>query len=120
MIIWKKTEYVIKQFMDENKEKNYKTLPSEIMIINPQNIISINENYSYPEILNDCKMDRLKKSVEEYGWKNENIHSFELLMLPDGALLVNGAGNHRAVLAKELHIESVKALVSKVYLQKSL
>ncbi|OOZ97605.1 hypothetical protein CQZ91_13415 [Bacillus cereus] len=114
MIEWKKTEAVRKEFCEINKNRHVTTIDSVIQSINPQDIIAINETYDYPDILNDYKMEKLKNSVKSEGWKDKQPRDFCLLMLPDGKMLVNGGGNHRAVLAKELSIESVKANVAKV------
>ncbi|WP_312908004.1 hypothetical protein [Tissierella praeacuta] len=111
---WSISEDVIKEFKDKNSDRFVDTLAPEIIDINPQNIIAINRTYKYPEILNDYKMQILKKSVCEKGWTNEKPHGFCLLMFPNGDLVVAGAGNHRAVLSRELSISSVKASVAKV------
>jgi hypothetical protein len=111
---WKSTEQVIKKFIKENENRCTHTLDEVPMYINPQKIIAINDNYEYPEILNDYKMQELKNSVKYNGWINKNIQTFCLLMFPNGDLVVNGAGNHRGVLSKELSIPSVKAMVAKV------
>lgn len=59
-------------------------------------------------------MGVLRKSVEENGWTNENPETLCLLEMPNNDLLVNGMGNHRAVLAKELSINAIMASVEKV------
>lgn len=76
----------------------------------------MNKNYSYPEILSDYKMEKLKASYKKHKWLNDSkaILGFCLLKLPNGDLLVNGGGNHRAVLAKEEGLTSVKAWVAEV------
>ena len=111
---WEYTEKVINEFERENKNRRVITLDSIPMDINPQRIIAINDVYEYPEILDDYRMIKLKESVENQGWINKNIGGFSLLMLPNGDLIVNGGGNHRAVLSKELQIPSVKAMVARV------
>ncbi|MRS25920.1 hypothetical protein [Bacillus sp. RIT694] len=111
---WRVSEEVIEEFSKNNQDREVTTDDIGVQSINPQDIIAINENYDYPDILSDYKMDKLKKSVEENNWTNEQPQGFCLLMLPDGKMIVNGAGNHRAVLAKELSIESVKATIKKV------
>lgn len=115
-INWEVSENVIEEFKNNNITRCCKTLDAEIMDINPQKIIAINSNFSYPSILNDHKMKILKSSVITNGWidKLPDILGFCLLMFPNGDLIVDGAGNHRAVLSKELSIPSVKAYVSKV------
>ena len=111
---WKYTEEVIDEFKRKNQNRSVITLDEMLMDINPQRIIAINNVYEYPEILDDYKMINLKKSVENDGWINKGIGGFSLLMLPNGDLIVNGGGNHRAVLSKELQISSVKAMVARV------
>lgn len=111
---WEETEQIIEEFNEKNKDKRVKTLDAIPMDIDPQKIIAINDNYEYPHILNDYKMQLLKESVNTNGWTNEGIGGFSLLMLPNGDLVVAGAGNHRAVLSKELSIPSVKAMVARV------
>ena len=108
-----KTEEVIAEFKNEvmTQKRNVKTIPERIMYINPERIISINDNFEYEEILKDDKMKELEKSVKQNGWTNQNPETFCLMMLPNGDLLVNGAGNHRAVLSKNLKIQKVKASV---------
>ncbi|GKU24315.1 hypothetical protein [Clostridium folliculivorans] len=111
---WKSTEKIISSFIKENEGRTVTTLEAIVMDIDPQKIIGINDNYEYSEIINDYKMKPLKESVTKNGWRNINIQSFCLLMFPNGDLVVTGAGNHRAVLAKELAIPSVRAMVAKV------
>lgn len=108
-----KTEEIISQFENACKSqgKFAKTLPERIMYVDPQRIISINDNFEYDEILNDNKMKALEESVNKNGWTNQNPQTFCLMMLPNGDLLVNGGGNHRAVLSKKLQIPEVKASV---------
>ncbi|MEA3318417.1 MAG: hypothetical protein U9Q88_00215 [Bacillota bacterium] len=111
---WKVTEKVIENFVKKYEDKKVTTLDEVIKLIDPQRIIAINETYDYPEILNDYKMNKLKKSVEENGWTNEAPSTIRLLELPNGDLLVAGCGNHRAVLSKELSIPVIKAAVAVV------
>lgn len=111
---WKSTEEIIKSFRKENEGRCLTTLEEVPMEIDPQRIIAINNTYEYPEILNDYRMKSLKESVIANGWINKNIGGFSLLMFPNGDLAVNGGGNHRAVLSKELAIPRVKAMVEKV------
>ncbi|HFJ9281494.1 TPA: hypothetical protein ACGW6Z_005798 [Bacillus cereus] len=115
---WLVSEEVIEEFTKNNQGREVTTDDIGVQTINPQDIIAINENYDYPDILNDYKMEKLKKSVEENEWTDEQPQGFCLLMFPDGKMVVNGAGNHRAVLAKELSIESVRATVKKVRYKK--
>lgn len=116
-ITFKYSEEVIRKFKENNKDRIVKTAEPILTEIDPQKIIAINSNYKYPEILTDYKMKELKKSVELKGWVNKNTMSFCLLEFPNGDLIVNGAGNHRAVLSKVLSIPSVKAMVAKVEYQ---
>lgn len=112
--MWKSSEEMIENFIRENEGRKVSTQEAVPMFINPQKIIGINNNYTYPDILNDEKMERLIESVDENGWINIHIQTFCLLMFPNGDLVVNGAGNHRAVLSKEYSINSVQAMVAKV------
>lgn len=112
--IWKSTEEVIEKFRNENKERMVSTQDEIPMSINPQRIIGIRNNYTYPEILHDYRMEKLKESYNKNGWINKNIQTFSLIMFPNGDLVVDGGGNHRAVLSKELAVPSVMAMVSKV------
>jgi len=116
-IVFKSTEEVIKIFKVSNKNRIVKTAEPTPTEVDPQKIIAINNNYRYPEILNDYKMEKLKKLVELNGWVNKDVMGFCLLEFPNGDLVVNGAGNHRAVLSKILSIPSVKAMVAKVEYQ---
>ena len=114
---FKRTEDVIREFQLKNKNTAFTTTDPEFMYINPQRIIAINENFNYEEIMQDYKMGILKSSFKKKGWDNDDITSilsFTLLMLPNGDLLANGNGNHRAVLSKELGLTSVKAYVARV------
>ncbi|AIQ59676.1 hypothetical protein [Paenibacillus borealis] len=111
---WKTTEKVIKKFQEKYKDKAATTLGAVLKDVDPQKIIAINESYDYPSILNDYKMGILKESVEKNGWTNERPDGIYLIELPNGDLLVGGMGNHRAVLAKELGIPSIKASVGLV------
>lgn len=113
-IEWKTTETVISEFQEKNADKIVTTDDEEIREVDPQQIKAINETYEYPSILDDYKMGVLKKSFEEKGWTNQNPETLCLLEMPNGDLLVNGAGNHRAVLAKEKSVKTIKASVLKV------
>ncbi|MGG3943362.1 hypothetical protein ABEV54_18205 [Peribacillus psychrosaccharolyticus] len=112
--IWFKSEDLIEDFQNKNKGRCITTSVSKIETIYPQRIIGINENYDYPDILDDYKMQKLKKSVKEKGWTNEGLMGFDLLKFPNGDMVVNGAGNHRAVLSKELSIVEIKANVKRI------
>ncbi|NKF05288.1 hypothetical protein J1C67_14475 [Clostridium gasigenes] len=114
MNTWEVSENVISEFRTDNKNRRVTTISEEYMYIDPQMIIAINSDYEYPEILNDYKMKRLEESVISNGWLNNNIGDFSLLMLPNGHLVVNGNGNHRAVLSKEMKIKSVIANVIRI------
>lgn len=113
---WRYTEDVIEEFKIKYKNRVVDTDDAVLMDINPERIVAINNIFNYPDILNDYKMKRLRKSYEENGWINNHkgIGGFCFLMLPNGDLLVNGGGNHRAVLVKEEGLKSVKAIVNKV------
>ncbi|MED5101060.1 hypothetical protein P9858_13120 [Niallia circulans] len=113
---WKVTEEVIKEFKEQARkdDKIVTTLEEKIKTINPERIIAINDVYEYPEILNDYKMKKIREKVEIDKWKDEVPQTFCLLELPNGDLLVNGNGNHRAVLTNELGIKSAKAFVAEV------
>lgn len=112
----KYTEDLIKEFKENNKGRIITNCREEVIEIDPQRIIGINNTYEYPDILNDFKMKRLEESYGKSGWLNnhKSIVGFSLLMLPNGDLLVDGAGNHRAVFAKEKGLKSVKAIVRKI------
>jgi hypothetical protein len=115
---WKVTEKVIPKFIEKQQAKDkdviIETLSEVIKEVDPQKIVAINETYDYPSILNDFKMERLKKSVKGNGWTDEDPSTISLLELPNGDLLVAGQGNHRAVLSKELSIAKIKAAVAEV------
>lgn len=109
---FEKTSNIINKFIKENKNRVCITENPIAMIIDPQKIIAINDSYDYPEILEDYKMIQLRDSVEKNGWHDDNYLGICLLQLPNGDLLVNGCGNHRAVLSKVLEIPNIKASVA--------
>lgn len=113
-MVWFKSEDVIRKFKSDNSHRNVTTLEPIIRDVDPQKIIGINEVYDYPEILGDFKMERLKRSYDSIGWKDKVPQTLDLLEFPDGSIVVNGNGNHRAVLAKEESLSSIKANLMKV------
>lgn len=114
--MWKNTSDETEKFKKENKHRICTTMDPVIKAIDPQKIMAISGSYTYPEILNDYKMKKLIESVDEKGWEEKlnKVRDFDLLELPNGDLLVNGNGNHRAVLAKERKIPEVRANVQTV------
>lgn len=113
-MVFLKSENVINIFISDNSHRNITTLEPTIKNINPQKIIGLNEVYDYPEILEDFKMEKLKRSYTLNGWKDNMPQTLDLLEFPDGLFIVNGNGNHRAVFAKEVSLRSIKANVQKV------
>ncbi len=62
-------------------------------------------------------MQRLKQNIDLFGgWDMCPIKAstLDILKFPNGDLVVNGSGNHRAVLAKELGLKSILANVHEV------
>lgn len=59
-------------------------------------------------------MEKLKKSYASEGWKDKTPQTLDLLEFPDGSIVVNGNGNHRAVFAKEKSLSSIKANLQRV------
>ncbi|GEM_PF-1352705 len=117
--VWLNSQEVIEEFKQQNSGRSVTTLKPEIMEINPQDIVALSLN-AEKVAGNAYKIDRIKLSIKENGWTNklQDVISFELLMLPDGRLIVGGNGNHRAFLSKEMNIStSVKANVHKVVYQ---
>lgn len=111
------SEDVIAGFMNRNKNSRVKTLKPKCQYVDTDKIIAINKPYEYPEILNGHKMIELKKSIKtasDWDMDDEKASNLELLKFPNGDMVVNGNGNHRAVLAKELGIKSIKANVHEV------
>lgn len=112
-----KSEDVIKKFKLENKNRTVSTYDVWIQDIDPSKIIAINWPYTYPEILDDFKMKKLKKKIknkEDWDMCPNKAMTLNILKFPNGDLVVNGSGNHRAVLAKELGMGKVKANVKEV------
>ncbi len=82
-------------------------------------IKGITETYKYPDILNDRKTKKLKEKIEKYGgwdYDKSKAMTLRLVELPNGDLVVNSCGNHRAVLSKELGMTKINAYVSKIVL----
>lgn len=73
----------------------------KIMEVNPQRLIALEDNFSYPEILEDRDSKRLMESIRIKGWidKLPDILGFNILQLPNGDLIVDGSGNHRAAVS---------------------
>lgn len=109
---WKKSEEVISDFKEENSEGRFETVSIGIVEVNPQKIVAL--NLDYHDIENDYKMKRLKEKVKQNGWIDVQPQDLCLLQLPNGDLLVNGGGNHRAVLSNEFGLTCIKADVFKV------
>lgn len=111
------SEEVIKKFKIENKDRRVRTVDIWIQDIDPSKIIGINFPYSYPEILEDHKMKKLKmkiKTKEDWDMCPNKAMTLNILKFPNGDLVVNGSGNHRAVLSKELGMRKIKANVKEV------
>lgn len=113
----KSTEVILNDFFKDKDRKDYVTTNHKIEKINPQKIIGITPTYKYPDILNDRKTLRLKEKIEKFGgWDNDEFkaRSLALIELPTGNYIVDGGGNHRAVLSKELGMTEITAFVRKL------
>lgn len=102
-------------------DEHFGTFDLGIIKIDPERIIAL--NLDVDDIKDDRRMKKLKDSVKSKGWTNEGPYGFALLQFPNGDLAVNGGGNHRAYLSKELKkqgkLQYVKAHVLKVvYLER--
>ncbi|PIC87996.1 hypothetical protein CSV72_02275 [Sporosarcina sp. P20a] len=112
--VWGDSDVIATEFFDINKDREIKRLKGEIIEIDPSKIVALASNYSYETVFQDNKMKKLIASVKKNGWINEGLNSFSLVMFPNGNMVVGSGGNHRAVLANELGLKSVKAFVSKI------
>jgi len=112
--IRKRTE-VLEEFANSVTE-HFVSNEHEIMEVNPQRLIALEDNFSYPEILEDYDSKRLMESIRINGWidKLPDILGFNLLQLPNGYLIVDGSGNHRSAVSYYLKIDKVKANVSRI------
>ena len=111
------SEEIVGNFKIENKSRIIDTFDIWIQDIDPSKIIGINFPYSYPDILEDYKMKKLKNKIsskQDWDMCAKKAMTLEILKFPNGDLIVNGNGNHRAVLAKELGMKSIKAKVKEV------
>lgn len=111
------TSEVIEAWKEENKNRKYETIERWIQDIDPSKIIAISQPYEYPEILSDYKMKNLRKKIKTAkDWDMSPKHALSLCLLkfPNGDMVVDGAGNHRAVLAKELKVPIIKATLNEV------
>ncbi|MFF5815855.1 hypothetical protein [Lysinibacillus capsici] len=111
------TSKVIEEWIEENKNRKCKTIDRGIKEVDPSNIIAISHPYEYPEILSDYKMQKLKKIIktaDDWDMSFQHALSLCLLKFPNGNMVVDGQGNHRAVLAKELKVPKIKVTLSEV------
>ncbi|MGG4467385.1 hypothetical protein ABER68_05005 [Paenibacillus alvei] len=116
----KKSEELITEFNEVTAEPCL-TFDLGIIEVDPERIIAL--SLDEEDIKDDHRMKKLKASVKTNGWTNEAPQGFSLLQFPNGDLVVNGGGNHRAYLSKKLKgkgkLQYVKANVLKVvYIQR--
>lgn len=117
----KHSDVVLKEFFyDVPNRGDYCVVELNLQFVDPQKIVGITNTYNYPEILTDRKMLKLKKDIEEFGgWNNDDKSAWmlQLLELPNGDYVVEGDGNHRSVLAKEMGLTNIKARVKKLQIK---
>lgn len=78
--------------------------------VNPQRIVGLSRPYE--DICNDSQMVALRRRVCEEGWNDPFPCGMDVYRLPDGRLIIQRGGNHRAILARELGLTRVPALVT--------
>ncbi|MGE5705056.1 MAG: hypothetical protein ACM32O_21210 [Clostridia bacterium] len=108
---WKNSEEVIESFK-KTTTKGCETIECGVLEIDPRKIIALDLDYN--DIKDDYKMKELKESVKKNGWTNQNPQTLCLLEFPNGEYVVNGGGNHRAVLSNELGLKGIQATVMRV------
>lgn len=104
-IKWKSSERVQKKYI-ENKEGKYYQIELGVQKVNPQKIVALSRT------IDDTKLERLRKNVEEEGWVDKNPAGILLWKLPNSKYVVSGEGNHRAFYCRTEGIKEIEATVS--------
>ncbi|KJD47131.1 hypothetical protein [Paenibacillus terrae] len=104
-IKWKSTQKIQKK-ITESKEQKYYKVDLGIQKVEPKKIVAL----SRP--IDDRKLERLRKSVKDDGWTDINPQTILLWKLPNGDLIVDGEGNHRAYYSRTEEVKEIKAEVS--------
>ncbi|RRJ54847.1 hypothetical protein EHV15_35325 [Paenibacillus oralis] len=102
---WKSAQRIQKKYI-ENKEQKYYQVELGIQTVRPKKIIALSRS------IDEDKLNRLREKVEKDGWKDISPETILLWKLPNGALIVNGEGNHRAYYSRIEGIKEIKATVS--------
>lgn len=103
---WQNTYAVLEPY----KNGKYISVDAGVRSIDPSRIIAL--SLPYEDIVTDHKMNNLRNSVDQYGWENRNPRSISLMRLPNGDYIVDGGGNHRAVVTNEKGIKQIQASVT--------
>lgn len=108
---WKRSDEILEGLDQSNL---YMTIELGIQTINPQKIIALSR------IPVESQLESLRNKVRAAGWSDPTPQGIHLVLLPDSdQFVVCSGGNHRAVISKELNLDSIQACIS-TYLKKEL
>lgn len=106
---WLNSEDVLKQFRDGNHQE----ILLGVRLVDPSKFIALSMDCDM--VCNDLRMRQLKQKVDDNGWNDPNPHTLKLIQLPNGDYVVDGYGNHRALLANERQLSQIPALVRRIF-----
>lgn len=105
---WVDYEDFIKCYVDENGE--YRSVYAGFRKVYPKNIVGLSL-WSPEDVMNDKKMKWIEERVKEQGWDDNEGRTICLGLSTNGIYSVTSGGNHRAILANKLELETIMATV---------
>lgn len=81
--------------------------------MDPSRFIALSSDYEM--VCDDYRMRQLRDKVNKNGWNDPDPSTLKLTRLPHGDYVVDGFGNHRALLANEMGLKQIFANVRHIY-----
>lgn len=105
---WVNYEDFIKYYVDENEE--YRSVYAGFRKVYPKNIVGLSL-WSPEDVMKDKKMKWIEECVKDQGWDDNEGRTICLGLSANGIYSVTSGGNHRAILANKLELETIMASV---------
>ena len=105
---WVNYEDFIKYYVDENEE--YRSVYAGFRKVYPKNIVGLSL-WSPEDVMKDKKMKWIEERVKDQGWDDNEGRTICLGLSANGIYSVTSGGNHRAILANKLELETIMASV---------
>ena len=105
---WVNYEDFIKYYVDENEE--YRSVYAGFRKVYPKNIVGLSL-WSPEDVMKDKKMKWIEERVKDQGWDDNEGRTICLGLSANGIYSVISGGNHRAILANKLELETIMASV---------